>query len=116
MAAKSNKKTDTDSDITPIASAKTINGFLVEDMPVEDTGPGASTKYPFGMLKVGQSFTVVGERAAANVRNAASKWSKSHTDYKFRVRTDVDSDTGTVKKVGEDKVYRCGRVLADAAK
>lgn len=70
--------------------------FKVEDIPIVGKQEFTSTKYPFGQMKVGQSFALSlqeRERAAS-----PASWFGKRNKMKFSFRKQGDGS------------YRCGRI------
>jgi hypothetical protein len=87
-----------------------INGVKLELIPMPGAALGrpANSKYPFSEMKLGESFEIVGDKSLNNVRNAMSKYSVNHPEYRFATRT-----VGERQENGQTvKVYRCWRIEA----
>ena len=72
--------------------------FKVENKAVPAMGMRlTNNRYPFGQMKVGQSFFIPGQfEGISSVRSAALSYGKRH-DMKFAIVRDGDG-------------YRCGRI------
>lgn len=69
---------------------KLPKAFAIEsNIPVPLTATGASHRWPFAEMKIGDSFFVPLETAGAIgqiVRPAASVWARRHAGFKFTIR------------------------------
>lgn len=104
-------------DVVP--AAREVNGYKLELVPMPEFisrgRPPGGSKYPFGEMRLGERFTVVGEKQKAAATAAMWKWSKTHPGYRFASHATGDIVPGQ-DGAPDEKVFGIYCVVVPAAK
>ena len=97
--------------VTKDTETREVSGYRLEKVPMPTAQVGATAKYPFAAMAVGESFEILGEKALQNVRNSVVKFRNNHPEFDYATRL-----VGTKEVDGVTvKVYRLWRMAKEAA-